>query len=411
LALAAAARLYAGGGGRRTALVFWAALGIGVLIKGPIAPMTAGLALGALFLWERRARWMAPLAHWSGPLLFVALVAPWMIAIGVATNGAFFAEAIGGDLGPKVAGGHEGHFAPPGTHTLLAPLLLFPATLGLIPAVGLAWRGLRAPRTAPEHNGVRFLLAWALPTWLVFEALPTKLVHYTLPAYPALALLCGAGLVAIFAADRPRRPWASMLLFTGVALALAALAAGASTYLPGDAEAGLRRAVQTGLIGAALALAAFVALTLSRTPGRALVVALIAALTAYTAIRERILPEARTLLVSQEAAVALTREGLLPAPGEPDARALYVVGYRETSIVFSTRTNARLWEADRAAASAAAGDAIVVNELDGSRAALEEGLAERGLAFTPQGPAIDGLNYSNGDAVRLQVGVITEPAD
>ena len=34
---------------------------------------------------------------------------------------------------------------------------------------------------------------WLVPTWLVFEFLPTKLSHYVLPAYPALALLCGYG--------------------------------------------------------------------------------------------------------------------------------------------------------------------------------------------------------------------------
>jgi 4-amino-4-deoxy-L-arabinose transferase-like glycosyltransferase len=36
---------------------------------------------------------------------------------------------------------------------------------------------------------VQFALLSLLPTWLIFEALPTKLVHYTLPTYPALALL------------------------------------------------------------------------------------------------------------------------------------------------------------------------------------------------------------------------------
>ncbi len=43
-----------------------------------------------------------------------------------------------------------------------------------------------------QHRGrcaERFCLAWLIPTWLFFEVMPTKLPHYLLPAYPALALL------------------------------------------------------------------------------------------------------------------------------------------------------------------------------------------------------------------------------
>src|SRR5262249_53541084 len=32
-------------------------------------------------------------------------------------------------------------------------------------------------------------LAWLIPSWLVFELVPTKLPHYVLPLYPALAIL------------------------------------------------------------------------------------------------------------------------------------------------------------------------------------------------------------------------------
>jgi len=39
---------------------------------------------------------------------------------------------------------------------------------------------------------VRFCLAWLVPGWLLFEAVPTKLPHYILPLLPAAALLLGA---------------------------------------------------------------------------------------------------------------------------------------------------------------------------------------------------------------------------
>ncbi len=36
---------------------------------------------------------------------------------------------------------------------------------------------------------VRFLLAWLVPSWIVFELVMTKLPHYVLPLYPAIAIL------------------------------------------------------------------------------------------------------------------------------------------------------------------------------------------------------------------------------
>ena len=44
------------------------------------------------------------------------------------------------------------------------------------------WKSRREP-------GARFLLAWLIPSWLVFEAVMTKLPHYVLPLYPAIAIL------------------------------------------------------------------------------------------------------------------------------------------------------------------------------------------------------------------------------
>ena len=62
LSLAAAAHLYMGSERPRAlALVFWAALGASILIKGPITPLVVALTLVPLGLWEKRWRWMKPL--------------------------------------------------------------------------------------------------------------------------------------------------------------------------------------------------------------------------------------------------------------------------------------------------------------------------------------------------------------
>jgi 4-amino-4-deoxy-L-arabinose transferase-like glycosyltransferase len=53
-----------------------------------------------------------------------------------------------------------------------------------IPAI---WRARREP-------GAQFLLAWLVPSWIVFELVLTKLPHYVLPLYPAIAILTAGAL-------------------------------------------------------------------------------------------------------------------------------------------------------------------------------------------------------------------------
>jgi 4-amino-4-deoxy-L-arabinose transferase-like glycosyltransferase len=234
LAMAALARIRAGGG-LWLAVLFWGCLGAGVMIKGPIAPMVAGLTLLTLAIWERRIAWMKPLLFWMGPSLFLILTVPWFLAVEISTGGAFLREAAGVDLGQKIVGAAEGHRGPIGMHLAALPILFWPGTLLLVPGLWLAFSRLRqiprglATDVTPdeaEREGAawRFLLAWALPTWLVFELAPTKLVHYTLPAYPALALMAGAAFDRWMSGDRLNvSRWISLALFALAALAFAIL--------------------------------------------------------------------------------------------------------------------------------------------------------------------------------------------
>lgn len=401
MAMAALARLYAARDHARThALIFWAALACGVLIKGPIAPLVALLCLAALSLWEKRGDWMGPLLWWPGPALALLLTAPWFIAISQATDGRFLADMIFGDIAPKVFSGDDGHFAPPGLHALLLPILIFPATFALPAAARLALSAIRARRADNAAAARRFLLAWAVPAFLIFELTPTKLPHYPLPVYPALCLLCGAGLMAM----RGRR-WrtahpAGLVFFAVAGAALVALTAAGSTLMPGDFAADFRRAVSVALIGAAIVTAATIALVALRRPTTRAAVLIACALALSFNLRERLIPEAHALFVSDEAVAALTRARLLPT----DERRLWVVGFRETSIVFLTRTSTQLADPQAAGASASAGDAMLIEGrvLDQTEAAL----AARGLTFTPAEPPARGFALSSFRRVALFAGKV-----
>ena len=180
------------------AVIFWFAQGAGILIKGPIVPLVTLLTLAALIFMDRRALGRLKGLHPLPGLLGVALmVLPWGIAITKATGGAFFTDAIGKDLLPKLVSGQESHGFMPGYYLLLLPLTFWPASLFLGPTLLWAWK----QRQRPE---VRFLLAWILPAWVLFELVPTKLPHYILPTYPALALLTAQ---AAFAAQEKDFHW------------------------------------------------------------------------------------------------------------------------------------------------------------------------------------------------------------
>ncbi|RKQ94211.1 ArnT family glycosyltransferase [Maricaulis maris] len=212
LAMAALANVRGGTNpGWRTGLLFWASLGAGILIKGPVTPMVVGLTVAALVIWERRIAWLKPVLVWWGPLLAILIVTPWLISIQIATEGGFLRDALGDDLVPKLVSADERHGGLPGYHLLVLPLVFFPATLFLIPGAGRIVSALLGGDDRMA-GAARFLIAWAIPTWLLFEILPTKLPHYVLPVYPALALAAGWGLVELAKAARWQR-WASWTLF------------------------------------------------------------------------------------------------------------------------------------------------------------------------------------------------------
>ena len=78
---------------------------------------------------------------------------------------------------------------PLSTETGPAPLTAKVIWLTFWP--GAAMAGMAAPAIwrARREPGAQFLLAWLVPSWIVFEIVITKLPHYVLPLYPAIAIL------------------------------------------------------------------------------------------------------------------------------------------------------------------------------------------------------------------------------
>lgn len=390
LAMAALARIYIGRlkgdpSSKWTKLAFWLGLSVAALIKGPVGLLVAIFALIALALWDRKASWMKDLGWTWGLILFAAVTLPWAMMITVATDGAFWGAAVGADLAPKLAGGQEGHAGPFGYHTLLAPLLSFPATLLLPAALVVGW-------TKRDEPGVRFALCWLIPTWLMFELLPTKLVHYELPAYGALAMLMAAAV---------REPLGKRSRWIGGVLSVLMGALLAAVAIYGQTAFGAASDLVWTLLAALLALGAGVAgafLLLRHRSARALVTAGVLGVAAHIALTAGLIPRLEPLFLSRDLAETLDAARLSPRAGAPGPVA--VTGYAEPSLIFQLGTATELTDGAGAADAVAEGRPAIVEARE--EKPFRDALAELGLTARPVA-VVEGLNYSDGDQERLTV--------
>jgi 4-amino-4-deoxy-L-arabinose transferase-like glycosyltransferase len=177
--------------------IFWTALAVGILIKGPMILMVVGLAAATLCVLDRSARWLLALRPLLGLLWLLLLVLPWFIAIYARVGTQFLIGSVGEDMLAKVASPQETHGAPPGLYVILFFATFFPASI----LAGLAVPAVWAVR---REAAARFLLVWLVPSWIVFEAVITKLPHYVLPLYPAIAILTAG---AVESKVLSQRPW------------------------------------------------------------------------------------------------------------------------------------------------------------------------------------------------------------
>lgn len=391
-AVAALARLLAAGAERQratmaTAAGFWIAVGAGVLIKGPIIFAVVAPLILAVLLRHPGRKALTALRPAMGALILALMIGPWAYAIGDATEGRFFAEAAGADMLAKVGAAQESHAGPPGYHLLLAPLLAFPLT-ALVPA------GLLAAFRLRTDFSVFFLLAWLVPGWLVFEIAATKLPHYVLPLYPALAGI--AALAAFRPAAAPRAAWrAGAVLYGGAGLALA----GAMAALPVlvGAKAGIPGALAAAIVAALSLAAAYRFWRAEPLKGAALSIPAAAILA--VALLAGVLPGLAPLAVSARLSAALEAASLHPLRDGAPAAAL--AGYYEPSAVFLLGTKTQLGSgAEAADALVDRGGAAVVEARE--RAAFDARLEARGSSAAPVA-VIDGFNYSKGRRVSLTV--------
>lgn len=357
------------------AMLFWAALGVGVLIKGPITPLVSLTTLFALSWYRRDLAIWRQLRPLAGLALALAIIAPWLIAITAKSGGAFWQASVGQDMLAKVGQGQESHGAPPGTYVALLWITLWPGSAVLAAALPAIWRGKRMATAL-------FCFAWIIPVWIVFELTATKLIHYVLPAYPALAILTAWGFT-----QAKTGPWArgaGALLAVAVPSAfLAAIWVGAQKI--GAVPGHVFWLGSVGCLVAAVGLAAALwrgTLATSAASGGAALAA------TGMGLAVAIFP---TLAVMAPLWPSVALKNIIAE--RPDCRPV-TIGYAEPSALFLTHGAVRFAHADDIAAELAKPGCVLLAVEAKEQASVET------AAMQPVG-GFEGMNLGNGRKISL----------
>jgi 4-amino-4-deoxy-L-arabinose transferase-like glycosyltransferase len=179
---------------RLAMLTTWAAMALAVLSKGLIGVVLPGATLVLYSLIKRDFALWRRLHIGTGVIVFLAIAAPWFVAVSVANPefpGFFFIHE------------HLQRFATTeakreGPVYYFIPILLI-GTMPWVFAMGdTLWNTLRrrAPRVAGFDTQL-VLLIWTAFIFVFFSISQSKLPSYILPIFPSLALLMGKRLAEV----------------------------------------------------------------------------------------------------------------------------------------------------------------------------------------------------------------------
>ena len=362
---------------------FWTAVAAGLLLKGPVIVLVVVLTVVTLTIHDRSLRWFLALRPALGLVWLLVLVLPWFWAILTRAGDNFVAESVGRDLLPKLFSSQEGHGAPPGYYFILFWLTFWPAAPLAALSAPAAWAERR-------ERPATFLLAWLIPSWIAFELVVTKLPHYVLPLYPAVAILIARSL---WHGTLSPSIWLQRLT-VGWPLVAALVPIVAVVAL-----VAMRH--QLGLLawpfGAVAMVIGFMAWRYYDVDGpeRSLIRAVIASVLVMLVFFGIIAPSLRPFFPSATLARVLASDPC-------EYKIVAAAGYSEPSLVFLVGTSIRLTDG--------AGAADVLRE-GVCRFALIESREQRafvqraealGVRYAPL-PRVDGINISNGRAISVAI--------
>jgi len=178
--------------------LFYMGCGLGALVKGPLGVALPLASLAGYVLLTRSFGLILKMRPLRGIAVLLAIIGLWAVPAAVSTQGAYFYELVWIRSLRPVFQPLQGH----GGGDLWGYLALLPfyvpvVVVGFGPFAvffGSAFGWLKAVGFQERRSA--FLTGWILSQFILFSLVSTKLAHYVLPFFPALALLVGAALDA-----------------------------------------------------------------------------------------------------------------------------------------------------------------------------------------------------------------------
>ncbi len=214
-------------GSKRFLTLFYAFLGLGMLAKGPVAPVLAAIIIVVFVLSIRSTALLARTLWLPGITLFCAVAVPWYVAVQM-RNPEFFRVFILEHNLARFRTNLYHHTEPLWYFVPVLLLGLVPWTMFVVAAameVARAWWQRRAISSTESLN--IFLVIWILIPVIFFSMSQSKLPGYILPALPA-----GALLVAEYARTRIAENARSDILLTSLHSIVASLPLALAMMLP-----------------------------------------------------------------------------------------------------------------------------------------------------------------------------------
>lgn len=192
----------------RVALIGWAAVGLGILTKGPVVVIPL-LTVTAYVLWTRQHASVHRLRPRGGALLAAAIGLPWYLWM-VWQHGRTFVDfAIGHEIFERYASSSAAFSTPPRS-VLWYPRIYLGDAAPWTPFVvaATAWAVVQR-RSFDERTrrGIALVAIWFVTVFVLFMSSRFKMPHYILPAYPASALLTGLFVDRAFSRQISERLW------------------------------------------------------------------------------------------------------------------------------------------------------------------------------------------------------------
>src|SRR5258708_9011970 len=193
---------------RQRFYLFWAACALAMLSKGLIGIVLPMGAIGLYVLIRRDWQLIRNMKLISGSLLFLAIAAPWFVAVSIANEEFahfFFVQEHFQRFTTRMHGRYQPVW-------FFLPILAFGLAPWLLPFLS-GFRDFFKQERADKLDSHLFLVLWIAVVFVFFSISGSKLPSYIRPLFPALALLIGRRL----AEARPRRLLVAQAALAGAA--------------------------------------------------------------------------------------------------------------------------------------------------------------------------------------------------